>query len=135
MVSPGVDDLLGAEPAGEAREEDLRAARADAIELARRPDGSPFPWAAGAVTALRAAAADADREANEAAAADARYRELQATARTTGDAFDLELQRFRRSLAVVLGRNHPDFQKLRGNRAWAPDADDEEPEPAPSTNA
>ena len=111
----------------------------DAVALAEEleevrvaADGATPPWATGAATTIRGLAADAERETDQAAAADAIHNEQLTDVRAKKAAFDAELSLFRNTLRAVLGRSHPDFQKLRANKAAAPDPEDDPSAPAPS---
>jgi len=106
----------------------------DAIGQVRRADGTTPDWVAGALTTLSAQIEAADKETGEAAMADSEFNRLSREMNHAATELDGELQRFRRTLGAALGRNHPDFQKLRAERASAPDSDDEggPPPPAPT---
>lgn len=100
-------------------------ALADELDEIRGADGAAPAWATAAAVSVRAKADDAERETDEAAAADVTHNEQLARVRTAKAVFDAELALFRETLRVVLGRNHPDFQKLRARKASAPDEDDD----------
>jgi hypothetical protein len=87
------------------------------------PAGEPLPYRDHALAALTAT--DAQREWAEAEAADSIYQQLLARVRTTADAFDADLQPFRRTLFAVFGSSDKDYQKLRAKRAAAADVDDD----------
>lgn len=62
----------------------------------------------------------------EAGAGRAEHSELLAAVRETGDAFQRDLVSFRQTLRAIIGRGHPDYQKLRAPNARTADADDDE---------
>lgn len=107
-------------------------ALAEELDEVRAADGSTPAWATAAAVSIRAKADDAERETDEAAAADSAHNEQLATVRATKAVFEAELSKFRETLRVVLGRNHPDFQKLRAKRAATPDVEDDPNAPPPS---
>lgn len=98
---------------------------ADAIANIRDAAGATPSWIAGAASSLRGKAADAERETDEAATADARHNELLAGVRSKKVSFDAKLSLFRNTLRAVLGQSHPDFQKLRAEKASASDVEDD----------
>lgn len=105
----------------------------DGVKLAEQLEAVPQPWAADAAAGLRAKATDAERETDEAAAADATYKEQLTLIRATKVEFEAELSRFRDSLKAALGTtSHPDYQKLRDDRAGVRDEDDDPNGPQPS---
>jgi hypothetical protein len=92
--------------------------------------GDPLPYLAELQTTFGAELEKARTEWKEAEASDSSYQLLLATARETGDVFDNELTRFRRTLAAVAGRQDKDYQKLRASRVSHADEDDDgSPEP------
>src|SRR5690606_20804256 len=105
---------------------------ADGLEMIVDGEGVTLPWATGGATELRTKADDAERETEEAAAADSTLSELLATVRRTGVELEQDLTLFRKTLRSVLGRSHPDFQKLRVEKASKPDDDDDPNGPQPS---
>jgi hypothetical protein len=107
-------------------------ALADELDAIRSADGTTPPWATAAATTLRQKAELAEREADEAAQADATRNEQLATVRANKAAFDAELSLLRETLRALLGRSHPDFQKLRAEKASAPDEEDDPNAPQPS---
>jgi hypothetical protein len=106
---------------------------ADELDLVREADGTTVkPWAAAAAASLRSKAEIAERETDEAAAADATRNEQLTAVREKKVSLDAELTLFRSSLRAVLGRSHPDFQKLRAEKAAALDEEDDPEAPQPS---
>jgi hypothetical protein len=93
--------------------------------------GDAMPFAADLVADLEPALAAAEKEWGEAVAADVTYQALLEAQRDALAVFDSDLQRYRRTLAGVLGRSHKDYQKLRAERAHLPDEDDGPTEPVP----
>jgi len=104
----------------------------DGIKLADELASIPQEWATGAAAELRSQAEAAEKETDEAAAADATYNEQLERTRRTKLEFEAELSRFRNTLKSVFSSSHPDFQKLRGQKAGAIDADDDPNAPQPS---
>lgn len=104
----------------------------DGIALAEQLESVAAPWAAAGATALRAKATDAERETDEAAAADAQHSANLTAVRAAQAAFDGELQLLRDTLRATIGRSHPDFQKLRAEKVAAADSDDDPAAPPPS---
>jgi hypothetical protein len=104
---------------------------ADARRLAERVrdhqdvHGAALPYRDQCVAALGAAVTAAAREVEAREAADAKLRAAVAGLRTAGEALEAELQGVRRTLSARLGRQDPDFQKLRPQRAHVADADDD----------
>lgn len=107
-------------------------AMAEELEAVRDAEGNTPEWAIAAAASIREKAVAAERETDEAAAADATYKEQLAKVRDAKAELDAELSRFRETLRVVLGRSHPDFQKLRVRRAAVVDVDDDPNAPPPS---
>lgn len=105
---------------------------ADAVDAIRGPDGTVPDWTAGARAVLLAKIATADRETDEAAAADDRWTRLQRAVQEAGAKLDAVLPNFRESVRMELKRSHRDFQKLRADRASEPDEDDETPPTPPA---
>ena len=111
----------------------------DALRLATelgnvRAGGAAPEWATAAKAGLVRLTEAAERETDEAAAADARWTELQRALDSAASAFDATLQNFRRGLRAALKRSHPDYQKLRAEKAAERDEDDDPnaPQPAPA---
>ncbi len=98
---------------------------AESLENVRDPEGNTPGWATKGAAKLRELASRAEKETDEAAAADAQHNELLARVRAAKAPFDAELSRFRSTLEAVLGRAHPDFQKLRADKAGAADVEDD----------
>ena len=94
--------------------------------------GAPLAYRPGAVAALGAALAAAQKEWAEADEADATYQKMLKEVRTTAAVFDAELQAFRRTLSTVFGRSSKDFQKLRVERASHADEEDDGGAPPPA---
>ncbi|MBC7173783.1 MAG: hypothetical protein H5U40_15185 [Polyangiaceae bacterium] len=105
-------------------------ALAEALDAVRDPDGNTPTWAAGAAAKLRESTKRAEDETDEAAAADAQHNELLAAVRKAKAPFEAELSRFRATLEAVLGRSHPDFQKLRAKKVSTPDPEDDPAAPS-----
>lgn len=104
----------------------------EALGQIKGADGATPGWATHASTELDTLSQSAERETDEAAAADAQLAELLAAVRASGVAFEGHLSLFRQTLRSVLGRSHPDFQKLRAEKATATDEDDDPGAPQPS---
>jgi hypothetical protein len=107
-------------------------ALADELDAVRAADGTTPPWASAAAVLLRNMADIAEREADEAARANATHSERLATVRANKAAFDTELSLLRDTLRATIGRTHPDFQKLRAEKASALDEEDDPTAPQPS---
>jgi hypothetical protein len=101
------------------------------LEDARRADGSPLPYREVALDQFEALFRAAQTEWQEAEAADRENQALLAASRAAGDAFDAELQLFRRAFQARFGRRDRDFQRLRAERAAQPDPDDDPAAPPP----
>jgi hypothetical protein len=101
-----------------------------AIKDGKDKKGNELSYGPTALAALEASITAADKEWSEAEASDAEYQSRLAATRATADAFDKELQAFRRSLGTVLGRSNKDFQKLRTERASHTDEEDDASGPA-----
>lgn len=107
-------------------------ALAEELDEVRAADGSAPAWATAAAVRIREKAALAERETDEAAAADSAHNEQLARVRAAKAELDAELSKLRDTLRVVLGRSHPDFQKLRAKKASASDVEDDPSAPPPS---
>lgn len=94
--------------------------------------GDTMPFAADMTADLEPALAAAEKEWGEAVAADVTFQTLLKAQRDALATFDAELQRYRRTLAGVLGRSHKDYQKLRAERAHLPDEEEGPTEPVPT---
>ncbi|MBN1612753.1 MAG: hypothetical protein JW940_39390 [Polyangiaceae bacterium] len=103
---------------------------AEVIEEHRDATGLGLPYAQQALGRLVPLTASADKESQEAEAADVTYQRLLREVREAGARLDQELVLFRRTLAAVVGRNDKDFQKLRAAKAQQPDEDDDAGAPA-----
>ena len=110
-------------------------ALADELDAVRDERGRTVAWAAGGAKGIRAKADTAEKETDEAAAADAKYSTLLAEVRNTAAVFQAELGRFRETLRGVLGSTHPDVVKLRTTRAGTTDVDDDPTAPQPADPA
>ena len=73
----------------------------------------------------------AAKEWKEAEGADTEFQSILAKVRATAEAFDTELQGFRKTLTAVVGRRDKDFQKLRAQKAQVRDEDDDPAAPPP----
>jgi hypothetical protein len=106
---------------------------AEELEVIVDPEGNTPAWATAAGTDTRAKATKAELETDEAAAADAIHNAQLAAVREKKAVLEAELSRLRDTLRAVLGRSHPDFQKLRADKAGTPDVEDDPnaPQPAP----
>lgn len=67
----------------------------------------------------------AEKEWPEAEAADSAYQGKLRDVRDAGEAFDQELQGFRKTIAAAFGRSDKDYQKLRAEKAHTPDEEDD----------
>lgn len=105
---------------------------AEAFLQIKDANGENPEWAARASAELAGLSEAAERETDEAAEADANYARLLADVRAKGAAFESELTLFRRTLRTVIGRSHPDYQKLRAEKASAKDDDDDAAAPPPA---
>jgi len=85
----------------------------------------PLPYTEALLEDLGTALARAEAECDEAEAAQAELGALRKQVRETGRALEADLVAFRRVLRTVIGSGHPDYQKLRRERARAADADDD----------
>lgn len=75
--------------------------------------------------------ANAAKEWHEAEAADRKYQQALSETRAAAREFELELQMFRETLALVTARTDVDYQKLRARRAGSADPEDDPSAPAP----
>lgn len=107
-------------------------ALADQLREVKVADGTVAPWAATAADAITAAALNAEKETDEAAAADSKHTSLITHMRESEAVFEAELIRFQASLRSLFGSSHPDFQKLRASRATTRDPDDDPTGPQPA---
>jgi hypothetical protein len=85
----------------------------------------PLPYHDQLMEDLGGALAKAEAEWKEAEEAQADFRALRIKVREIGAALEKDLVAFRRVLRTVLGSEHPDYQKLRLERARTVDADDD----------
>ncbi|MBI4952039.1 MAG: hypothetical protein HY908_08395 [Myxococcales bacterium] len=97
----------------------------DVIEAATTRGGEALPYRDIAVAALDPLVATAQKEWQEAEAADRHYQSLGAATRATAADFQTELVLFRRTLMSVAGRSDRDYQKLRAEKAITADEDDD----------
>lgn len=104
----------------------------DGVALADELDAVGKQWATDAAAGLRALSDSAEKETDEAAGADATYKEQLQRVRTTKIALDSYLSGFRDTLRAVVGTSHPDYQKLRAEKATTKDVDDDPGAPQPS---
>ena len=97
------------------------------LDHATRPaeGADPLPYADALAADLGAAIEAAEAHWNQAGSAADEMAALQAAARASALAFEKDLVAFRRALAATIGRSHPDYQKLRVDRARAVDIDDD----------
>ena len=102
------------------------------IDETTLPGGASLAYKAAAIADLEPVLQAAQKEWQEAEAADSQYQKLLAAVRAAGNAFDTELQLFRRTLSSIAGRQDKDFQKLRSERAAAADEDDDPAAPPAS---
>jgi hypothetical protein len=94
----------------------------------------PLPYTEELLEDLGNALVKAQAEWDEAEAAQADFRAMRIAVRETGVALEKDLVAFRRVLRTILGSEHPDYQKLRRERARTPDVDDDANAPqAPPT--
>jgi hypothetical protein len=107
-------------------------AAADELEAIRGTDGTAPAWAIAGAAGLRQKAEIAERESDEAALADSAHNTQLADVREKKVSFDAELSLLRNTLRAQIGRNHPDFQKLRAEKAGALDAEDDPSDPIPA---
>lgn len=92
--------------------------------------GQPLPYQKACCETLEVVLKNATKEVTEAEVADKKYQELMAQVRQTAAVFDMNLQAFRKTLAVITGRNDKDYQKLRAQKAEIADAEDDPNAPA-----
>jgi len=90
------------------------------------PDGKKLPYLESLEKDLGAAIAEAKKEWGEAEAAAADYNALRRRAHEAAYRFERHLIAYRRALKTVIGKAHPDYQKLRVRRAPSPDRDDDQ---------
>lgn len=88
--------------------------------------GQELHYAEALKADLQAAMEPLLAEVEQAGDAHAEYTKQLAEAREAAALFQTHLVAFRRTLAIFIGRSHPDFQKLRAARARMVDADDDE---------
>jgi len=92
----------------------------------RSLDGEPLPYAELLAQDLGTAIAEAKADWDQAEGVQGGYNTLRAECREAAAAFEKGLIAFRRALKAVIGRAHPDFQKLRVERARSRDVDDDD---------
>jgi len=85
----------------------------------------PLPYHDQLMEDLGGALAKTEAEWKEAEEAQAEFRTLRIKVREIGAALEKDLVAFRRALRTVIGSEHPDYQKLRLERARTVDADDD----------
>jgi hypothetical protein len=88
--------------------------------------GKKLPYLASLEEDLGAAIAEAKKEWDEAETAASDYNALRRQAHDAAYRFERHLIAYRRALKTVIGRAHPDYQKLRAKRARSPDRDDDQ---------
>ena len=105
----------------------------DVVDDYSDQDGKPLRYQDTCLTEFEPAIQRATKEWGEAEAADKTYQDLMSKVRTSAEAFDTELQAFRKTLASLVGRSDKDYQKLRAKKAQTLDEDDDPqaPEPPP----
>jgi hypothetical protein len=89
-------------------------------------DGEPLPYAEALAADLGGAVEIARKEWMEAEQAQDGYTQARNECREVAVKLEKGLIAYRRALAEVIGRAHPDFQKLRVERARTRDVDDDE---------
>lgn len=89
-------------------------------------DGKKLPYLESLEEDLGAVLAEAKKEWDEAEAAASDYNALRRKAHDAAYRFERHLIAYRRALKAVIGRAHPDYQKLRAKRAPSPDRDDDQ---------
>jgi hypothetical protein len=92
--------------------------------------GEPLPYADALASDLGAAIEAAQAQWGQAESAADGMIGLQSATRTSAAAFEQDLIAFRRALAATIGRSHPDYQKLRVDRARVVDSEDDPNAPA-----
>jgi hypothetical protein len=95
-------------------------------------DDEPLAYADALLADLGAAVEAARAQWSEAEAATDGMNELRARARASAVAFERDMVAFRRALVAVIGRTHPDYRKLRIDRAPVADVDDDPKAPPAS---
>jgi len=85
----------------------------------------PLPFKDELVADLTAAIEAASGEAGQTENVTAEVAALRVKTHEAAEAFERDLVSYRKALAAVIGRNHPDYQKLRADRARTPDEDDD----------
>ncbi|MCC6521363.1 MAG: hypothetical protein IT373_01755 [Polyangiaceae bacterium] len=106
----------------------------EVLAAATTQSGDPVAYRDSALAHVEPAVQRAQKEWQEAEAADRTYQSMAATTRDTAAAFQEELILFRRTLMSVAGRSDKDYQKLRAGKATATDDEDDPnapPVPAP----
>jgi hypothetical protein len=93
--------------------------------------GNPLSYRDSLVLDIRTRLEAGVKERGEAEAADRRFQQTLADARSSADAFEAILQAFRKSLGLTFGRHDKDYQKLRIQRAAQRDEDDDPGAPVP----
>jgi hypothetical protein len=93
--------------------------------------GNPLAYRDAFIADFDGILKEAGKEWSEAEAADKSYQALLAAVRQGAEQFDLELVAFRKTLSSVVGRGDKDFQKLRAERAQAPDEEEDPTAPSP----
>jgi hypothetical protein len=93
----------------------------------------PLPFVDELVSDLTEMLDEATSEWRETEDIAARVAELRRQTNEAAAQFEQDLISYRRALASVIGRGHPDFQKLRIQHARTPDKDDDANAPESST--
>jgi hypothetical protein len=89
----------------------------------------PLPFMDALIADLTEAIEAAKGEWRQAEVAASDVADMRRAMHEAAEAFERDLISYRRALASVIGRNHPDFQKLRLERVTTPDEDDDENAP------
>lgn len=92
----------------------------------------PLSYASDLTSKLDAAYAAATKEWREAEEADSEYQQALQKTRALAGQLQQELVAFRETLMTVVGRSDTDYQKLRTQRAAAPDPEDDPVAPKPA---
>jgi hypothetical protein len=88
--------------------------------------GEPLPYLDTLVADITPVLEAAEKEWGEAEEAQEDYSDMRNALHEVGVKLEKDLIAYRKSLRTVVGRGHHDYQKLRVDRARAPDEDDDE---------
>jgi hypothetical protein len=91
----------------------------------RNSEGNELPYAQDCLAGIDEKLTAALKEINEAENADSVYQAMRKHSRNSAVQLQSEIVAFRKSLAVIAGRNSTDYQKLRESKSHLKDEDDD----------